>query len=83
MIGLPMASDTMRCEARVLREAAERAAGQMALVEASCVEAHARIRATQHYIEDLARNDEIDKVHAREILRKLLPVDEASKLRRS
>jgi len=80
VMSLPMSSDTMRCEARVIREAAERAAEQMKMVEDSIVEAHARIRATQHFVEDLDRHGSIDHSAAREILRHLLPKDEAAKL---
>jgi hypothetical protein len=74
-MSLPMASDTMRCEARMIMEAAVRAAGQMAMVEASVGEAQARIRATQYHIEALDREGVIDHKTATGILRLLMPVD--------
>lgn len=76
VISLPMASDTARSEARFIMDAAKRVVEQLALVEAAAVDAQARIRNTQHYIEDLDRHGSIDCDAAKEILRRLLRADE-------
>ena len=44
---LPMASDTLRHEARVIRDAAERTATQMTLCEEAVQKAHKVVRAAQ------------------------------------
>ena len=75
-ISLPMASDTARSEARFIQDVAARVAECLAAVEESTVDAQARIRATQHYVEDLDRHGSIDHDAAREILRRLLATDE-------
>jgi len=49
VISLPMASDTLRQEARVIRDAADRAAEQMGFCLEATLDAQARIRK----IEDL------------------------------
>jgi len=71
-----MASDTARSEARFILEAATRVAEQLAGVEAAAQDGQARIRATQHYVEDLDRHGSIDHQAAQEILRHLLRPDE-------
>lgn len=76
VISLPMASDTLRNEAHMITEAAKRAAEQMALCLAATRDAQARIRNTQHYVEDLDRHGSIDPDAAKEILRRLLGPDE-------
>lgn len=81
MISLPMASDTARCEARFITDAAKRVAEQLALVEEAAQDAQARIRATEYFVKDLDRYGTIDHDAAKEILRKLLPKDELAKLR--
>jgi hypothetical protein len=75
-MSLPMASDTARCEARIIADAAKRVVEQLTLVGEAAQDGQARIRATQHYIEDLDRNGSIPHVTARAILRLLLPQDE-------
>lgn len=76
VMSLPMASDTARTEARFITDAAKRIAEQLALVEAAAQDGQQRIRATQHYVEDLDRHGSIDRDAAREILRRLLRPDE-------
>lgn len=73
---LPMATDTARCEAHFITDAAKRVAEQLIMVEESVRDGHARIRATQHYIEDLDRNGTIGHETARAILKLLLPPHE-------
>jgi hypothetical protein len=71
-----MASDMVRSEARFITEAAKRVAEQLVLVEAAAQDGQARIRETQHYVEDLDRHGSIDHQAAQEILRRLLRPDE-------
>ena len=80
-MSLPMASDTARCEAKFITDAAKRVAEQLAMVEAAAQDGQARIRATQHYVEDLDRHGSIDRDAAKEILRRLLPTDELAETR--
>lgn len=77
VMGLPMASDTARSEARFITEAAKRVADQLAMVEAAAQDGQRRIRETQSYVEDLDRHGSIDHIAAQEILRRLLRPDEA------
>jgi hypothetical protein len=72
-VSLPMASDMARSEAGFIKDAANRVAEQLIMIEASTVDAQARIRATQHYVQDLDRHGSIDHGAAMEILRHLLP----------
>lgn len=76
VMSLPMASDTARSEAFFLLDAAKRVATQLSAVEAAAQDGQRRIRATQHYIEDLDRHGSIDHDAAQEILRHLLRPDE-------
>ena len=70
-MSLPMASDTMRCEARMIREAAERAAEQMKLVEDATVEVHQKLRDLEEYIKDLGRHGTLDMTIVLELLSKI------------
>jgi hypothetical protein len=66
-ISLPMSSDTLRHEARMIREAAERAATQMGLCELATIEAHAKIRNAEAELEAL-----LAAIHADDPKRELL-----------
>ena len=76
IMSLPMASETARSEARFITEAAKRVAEQLAMVCEAARDGQRRIRATQHYVEDLDRHGSIDRAAAQEILRHLLRSDE-------
>ena len=71
IVSLPMVSDMMRCEATVIREAADRAAQQMGLVEKAVQSVHERLRALENYIRDLERHGTIDHAIAFELLHKI------------
>jgi hypothetical protein len=78
IISLPRASDAARGEARFILDAAKRVAEQLELVEKAARDGQRRIRATEHYVEDLERGGLISKGTAQEILKHLLRPDERS-----
>jgi hypothetical protein len=66
-ISLPMASDTLRHEAQVIRDAAARAATQMRMCHDAVREAHEKIRSVQGGLEML-----LAAIHADDPKRELL-----------
>lgn len=76
VISLPMVSDTARCEASFLKDAASRIVGELEAIELAAQDGQRRIRAAESYIRDLDRYGSIDQSAAQEILRLLLGPDE-------